>query len=194
MISPYQTMLPFPARNGEFRHLKLYVGCALTNADPAYVKMVESFKDSLRPYVQVLDFLGLSGGREISPQVYHRDIHECIGIADLFIAFCDIPSIGLGYELATMIEKRSMPTVMFASVRTQLTRLAIGSAMSNRHVSLFEYEDFAQLFDVAHVALRMCDSKSSKEQKVIAPSYPVQLDMFGTKAFVRSSAPVAMAA
>jgi hypothetical protein len=109
------------------RKVKVYVGCALTGAPVEFTEQVSVFKKQLQaeiPECEVMEFLGLIKGDE--RDVYRWDIRECVGKADFFIGFCDVAAIGLGYELATAIEKRGIPTVAVAHGDKKVTRLVKG--------------------------------------------------------------------
>ena len=45
---------------------------------------------------------------------------------DLFVAICDHPSIGLGYELGTAIEQFAKPVLALAHQDAHITRLVLG--------------------------------------------------------------------
>lgn len=122
--------------------LKIYVGCSLTHAPAGFVQDVEEFKRSLRERgYQVLDFLGLKGGTAAA--IYRHDIHECVGGCDLFLAICDYPSTGLGYELGVAVEKHGTPTLAVAHVDSVVTELVVGVDAAH-----FRFERYAKLADV----------------------------------------------
>ena len=83
---------------------KVYVGCSLTHAPKKFRDEVENFKNKLREICEVLDFYGLAD-KDIPREVYEHDIHNCVGKCDLLLAICDFPSLGLGWELGTQVEK-----------------------------------------------------------------------------------------
>jgi hypothetical protein len=120
---------------------KLYVGCALTQADPVWVAAVEQMKDSLRGTYEVLDFLGLIKGDETA--VYHNDIHRNVAECDLFVAICDLPSIGLGYELGTAVEKHGKPVLAVAHRDAKVTRLVLGVDAPS-----FSFERYDNISDI----------------------------------------------
>jgi hypothetical protein len=103
---------------------KLYIGCSLTQAPSEFVADIEALKDSLREDFEVLDFIGLQGGTPTD--VYHWDVKQCVGGCDLFVAVCDYPAIGLGYELATAIEHYRKPVLAVAHQDATVTRLVLG--------------------------------------------------------------------
>jgi len=104
--------------------IKIYVGCSLTQAPPEFIGAVEAVKASLRHDYEVLDFLGLEHGT--AADVFQWDIRRNVAQCDLFVAICDYPSIGLGYELATAIEKLGKPVIALAHQDAKVTRLILG--------------------------------------------------------------------
>jgi hypothetical protein len=106
------------------RKLRLYVGCSLTQAPKEFKDEVEELKWELREHFEVFDFVGLEKGTPAD--VYKWDIHNCVAKCDLFVAICDFPAIGLGYEMATAIEKLGKPTLLLVRHGILLTRLVLG--------------------------------------------------------------------
>ena len=100
---------------------KLYIGCLLTHAPKEFVDMVEKLKGVLRKGYEVFDFVGLMDGTPTL--VYKQDIQKCVALCDIFVAICDYPSLGLGYEMATALEKYSKPTLALAMENAQSSRL-----------------------------------------------------------------------
>ena len=118
---------------------KLYVGCALTAATEEFKASVERLKDTLRDLgYTVFDFVGLVAG---TPEdVYKYDIGHCVRDCDAFIAICDQPGIGLGWELgeATRLGK---PVLAVAHVDAKVTRLIPGAAEVEPNLHLKRYND-----------------------------------------------------
>lgn len=118
---------------------KVYVGCALTHAPEEFKLLVQTFKESLIDNgIGVLDFLDLHTGDPA--KVYRHDILYCVKNCDAFIAVCDYPAIGLGYELneATRLKK---PVLAVAHKDTLLTRLVPGAAKVEPNVSVLRYKN-----------------------------------------------------
>ena len=103
---------------------KIYVGCSLTQAPSEFVKMVEGLKNRLRAEYKVFDFIGLENGTPTD--VYRWDIHRCVAECDLFVAICDYPAIGLGYEMGVAIEKYGKPTLAVAHEDSKVSRMLLG--------------------------------------------------------------------
>ena len=120
---------------------KIYIGCSLTHATPEFRQSVEDLKDSLRGDYEIFDFLGLTDGTV--QDVYNRDIHECVANCDLFVAICDHPSLGLGYELATAVEKLDKPVLAVAHTDAHITRLVLG--ITSPKYSFERYEDISDI-------------------------------------------------
>jgi hypothetical protein len=127
------------------KKLKVYVGCALTHAPEEYRQMIADFKNELRKagWIEVLDFVTANSVLELPDPVhiYHNDIHECVGYADAFIADVTLPSLGLGWELGTAIEKHAIPTFMCAREGVKISNLVLGAPGKNTHTTLIRYKE-----------------------------------------------------
>lgn len=125
-----------------FDQFQVYVGCGLTHASQEFRDQVEAFKKDLGQFCTVLDFLGI--GTSATPrQVYDHDIGNCVENADLLVAICDEPSTGLGYELATQIEKRGKPCLMVARRGAVVTRLILD--MGKQGAEFRRYDHFSEV-------------------------------------------------
>ncbi len=117
---------------------KLYIGCALTDAPEDFKKDVEELKSVLKGKdYEVFDFLGLVAG---TPKgVYEWDIDHCIKHCDAFIAICDHPGLGLGFELgvATELDK---PVLALAQKDAKISRLIMGAAEAEEKFSFIRYK------------------------------------------------------
>jgi len=128
------------------KNIRVYVGCALTHAPLEYRQMIESFKNKLRlvTWITVLDFVTPESVLP-SPDsigIYQNDIHECIGTADVFIADVTYPSLGLGWELGTAIEKHKILTIMCHQKDARISNLVLGAPGKNSYTSIHKYEQF----------------------------------------------------
>ncbi|MEJ0001982.1 MAG: hypothetical protein WDN09_02275 [bacterium] len=115
--------------------LRVYFACALTHSPPDFQQKIASVKECLKalPDVELLDFVGLVDG---SPQdVYEHDIHTCVKSADLIIADCTHPAIGLGWELGAATEAFRKHVFIVAADGSHLSRLIHG-AVSPRNSDL----------------------------------------------------------
>jgi len=125
--------------------LKLYVGCSLTHAPQEFMDNIANFKEALSSKFEILEFLGLKGTPR---EAYEKDIQECVAECDLMLSFCDFPSLGLGYELGTAIEKYSKPVLAVAHKDSFVSNLIIGidHPMYNfdRYSDIIEVENMIQ--------------------------------------------------
>lgn len=121
---------------------KLYVGCSLSHATEEFKNSVEEFKRDLRREgYEVFDFVGLVNGT--ASDVYKWDLQHCVGECDAFVAICDEPSIGLGWELATA-QQLGKSILALAHTDAKVTRLLLGAAEQEPNV---RFERYAQLKD-----------------------------------------------
>ena len=116
--------------------MKIYIGCSLTQAPESFKAMVEEVKDHLRQEHEVLDFVGTVAG---TPQdVYEWDINKCVPECDVFIAICDLPAVGLGYELGVAVEELKKPTLALAHKDQKVSRLLHG--IDQPHYTFEQYD------------------------------------------------------
>lgn len=101
---------------------KIYLGCALTHAPEQFGADVVSFKETLRNEWDVLEFVGLTNGT--AQDVYRHDT-ACVRGCDLFVALCDHPALGLGFELGLAVEI-GKPVLAAAKEGVHVTRLVQG--------------------------------------------------------------------
>jgi nucleoside 2-deoxyribosyltransferase len=156
-IKPKQSITEFTERliTMQKSQSKLYVGCSLTQASESFKKEVEDFKSSLREQGhEVFDFVGLVNGT--SADVYKWDIGHCVRDCDLLVAVCDLPSIGLGWELgeATRLGK---PVLALAHEDAKVTRLVLGAAEVEPNV---RFERYAKLADMVATVNELLSGKS----------------------------------
>ena len=120
---------------------KIYVGCALTHASEEFKQGVESLKIELRKDFEVLEFLGLVAGT--AQDVYQWDIHNCVEKCDILVAITDHPSLGLGYEMATAVEKLRKPTLALAHTDAKIGRIILGIEQPH-----YRFERYNSLQDI----------------------------------------------
>jgi len=141
---------------------KIYVGCSLTQAPEEFKELIKMLQARLREEgYEVLDFVGLTVGTP--GDVYQHDIHKCITACDLFLAICDYPAIGLGWELAFRTEVLRKPTLALARRETKLTRLLIGAGEFHPYLKI---EWYSTVEDVIRLVKKKFFSPAS------APGYP----------------------
>jgi hypothetical protein len=122
---------------------KLYIGCALTNVPSdkreILLEMIFKIKAELRKSFEILEFLGLVGLSTLPPQqVYIHDIKNSVMKADCMLAIVDYPSLGLGYEIATAVEKQGIPVLAVAHKDSIVTRLIRGIDHKNFHFMYYD--------------------------------------------------------
>lgn len=129
--------------------MKVYVGCALTHSPEDFKKSVQKFKAKLKAMDhESLEFIGTLKGTP--KDVYLWDIAHCLKKSEAFIAICDYPAIGLGFELgAAQADKK--PVLALAHKDSQLTRLVAGLAEVEPNVTLVRYSKLED--DGAKIAL-----------------------------------------
>ena len=130
--------------------MKLYVGCSLTKAPQEFIQRVEDIKTALRTNHEVMDFVGLVNGAD--NDVYRGDIHKNIADCEAFIAICDLPAIGLGYELGVAVEKLQKPVLAVAHIDAKVSRLVKGIDQSNFEFK--RYTDTAELIEIIEAFLK----------------------------------------
>lgn len=133
-----------------FSDVCVYVGCSLTHATKKFMSEVEKFKSELDRHCRVLDFLGC-GTRATPREIYDFDIRQCIYTCDFMVAVCDQPSTGLGYEIATMTERRQRPVLAVAHHRSKVSDLILDPGLPG--FTFNRYEDLCG--DVIPMVQRM---------------------------------------
>ena len=114
---------------------------------------MEALKDVLRDDYEVFDFVGLTDGT--AEDVYRWDIERCVADCDIFIAICDYPSIGLGWELNEAI-RLGKPTLGVAHEESPVTRLVLGAAEVKSNFVFERYSDL--LLDVPAIVAKQLKS------------------------------------
>lgn len=126
------------SKKGNTLTKSLYIGCALTHAPETFRAEVGALKDSLRPYYDVFDFVGLEDGTD--RDVYNWDIKRCTTEADLFVGIHGFPGDGLGYELGYRVEALRKPALSVAHRDAKVSRLVTGiEGPENPHFSFKRY-------------------------------------------------------
>jgi hypothetical protein len=122
--------------------IKVYVGCAIKHAPPEFVEQIKAFRDELEKYprFKVLKFLG----RGTPHDIFTWDIRECVDSADVMIAFADLPSTGLGYEMATHFEKNKRPLLVVAHEDATVSGLVLG-IHGDAHFEFARYKHLSQV-------------------------------------------------
>lgn len=133
--------------------IKIYVGCALTDAPETFVAAVDKLKSQLRSEgFYVYDFVGVVKGT--ARDVFNWDIMYCVYSCDVFVAVCDEPSIGLGWELAEAAHFKK-PVLAVARQDAHVTRMILGAAELEPHV---QFERYQQLSDILPSIRKLADA------------------------------------
>lgn len=108
---------------------RVYLGHKLTNATPEFLKRMEDLKTFLKenlPECVFLDFLGVTAGT--AQDVWIQDIEGNVATCDLFVAFLDEESTGLGMEIDSAFSNYGKPILLLASANAHVSRLPLGGA------------------------------------------------------------------
>jgi hypothetical protein len=127
--------------NNQATKRKIYVGCSLAVAPKEFKDSIIALKKLLRHKYEVLEFKGqIAGSNE---DVYRWDIEHCVANCDVFVAVCDYPSLGLGWELneAIRLDKRVLGVAHTDSV---VSRLVLGAAEVKPNFMFERYEDLLE--------------------------------------------------
>jgi hypothetical protein len=117
----------------------IYVGCALTSAPKRFRDEVESFKENLRHSgFNVLDFAWENDGPKPGVNVHEFDM-ECVSNCTIFVAICDLPSIGLGMELQHAINY-SVPTLACIKESRRMPTIVEHANRRFSNIDIFRYE------------------------------------------------------
>ena len=107
--------------------------------------MIDELKKELGNHFEILEFLGIGdigSARPYTPQeIYDYDIRKCVMKTDYMLAICDYPSIGLGYEMATCVEKRGIPVLAIAHKGQTVGRIIRGIDHKNFHFIYYDSVD-----------------------------------------------------
>jgi nucleoside 2-deoxyribosyltransferase len=109
----------------------IYVAAALSHAPEAFRDHIIAFKDRLRPYVEVLDFLGL--GAPSAQEAFEWDMN-CVRKCAAFVADVTYASIGVGVEFGVAYSLRK-PIITVADADASVSRFVFGH-VDSRHFSL----------------------------------------------------------
>lgn len=123
----------------------LYVGCALRGASSEFVEGVAALKRDLEVDFEVLHFIGISPTAS-AREVYETDI-GCTAKADLMLAICDQPSLGLGIELAKRAELEKQ-TIIACRPTVDLSRMVLGLAEVSENFTVVQYDTYIELIRI----------------------------------------------
>jgi len=120
---------------------KLYIGCSLIFASKEFINFVSELKLELKPYFEILEFVGLNG--KTSQEVYAHD-RKCVLESDLFLAICDYPSTGLGMEIGFAIENQKK-LIIGSKKNIKISKMLLG--IPAEKVEFLEYENIEELVE-----------------------------------------------
>lgn len=129
----------------------IYVGCALLHASDESKQKVSNFKKTLKDQGHtVLEFV--TNPNATNEEVYNNDIIECVGKCDLMIAFVDLPSTGLGFEMASALFRFKKPVIAVCHKdnEAKVSRLirGIGGEVGPELFQFHTYEDMDSVADL----------------------------------------------
>lgn len=111
--------------------------------------MISEIKKELSKSFEILEFLGvgdIGSVRPFTPQeIYDYDIRKCVMKADCMLAICDYPSIGLGYEMGTAVEKLGIPVLAMARKDAIVGRLIRG--IDHKNFNFFYYNSAEEIIE-----------------------------------------------
>lgn len=110
------------------KEIRIYVGCGLTGASKRFIRLVKEVKMELakrnKGQLVILDFLGL--GEEDDAKVFKFDIGQ-VKKCDLFIAFVDQHSTGLGIEFGAVLFSMKIPFLVLGDYRKKFSKMVTGA-------------------------------------------------------------------
>lgn len=130
---------------------KVYVGCGLANVPQesrkAFFDLIEDVRTKLATAgFEVLRFRtpphdkGVRDHHITAKEVYEYDM-ECVKKCDLFLAICDVPGLGLGYELCYTVEVRQIPVLAVHRAEHTISKMIGGITAPNFHMATYENAD-----------------------------------------------------
>lgn len=113
--------------------------------------MISKIKKKLNKSFEVVEFLYNGKNLRVTPhEVYKHDIKNCVMQADCMLAICDFASLGLGYEIATTIEKRGLPVLAVAHKDSVVSRLIRGIDHKN-----FQFHYYDSVDDIIEKTMKL---------------------------------------
>ncbi len=121
------------------RKIRIYLGCALTNAPKEFIKDIEKLKKILKKKVEIFEFAGLAVPS--IAEVYQHDTNM-VRRADAVVANISYASLGLGMEMGIAIENKK-PLITLVDDTCKTTRFLISGYVDPYHFSL-RYKSISQ--------------------------------------------------
>ncbi len=131
--------------------IKIYVGFSITGAPQEFIESVQRLRTKLKERYEVMEFVPVSEGAP--SDVYRNDIRECVANCDLMVAVCDLPSTGLGYEMACAVEVGDKPVLAVAHHNTKMSRLIMG--VDHGKYTFRRYQRLDEVEELVHERVRV---------------------------------------
>jgi hypothetical protein len=135
---------------------KIYVGCSIAWAPEEYLSEIAEFKNLIKREIdcEILEFVPKGTGT--AEYVYMHDIHDMVLNCDIMVAEVRYPSLGLGWEMATAVEKFKKPVLLCAKEGANVSKLVQGAANSkNPNCTFIRYEKITDLIPHIKRMLKM---------------------------------------
>ncbi len=149
------------------KKIKIYVGCALTFAGKRFKDQIQKLKNEIKkdPKITLLEFVGLMAGSDTD--VYVHDIRKCEKGADIFLAEVSYPGTGLGWELGTAVEGRSIPVLMVKKRNKKVSRLITGACKARGNKSRTNFYEYDDILEVVPLLKRLIKKVIKQKQALI---------------------------
>ena len=108
---------------------KVYFACALKNAPQEFIDECIKLRQQLKNKFEVLEFV--LDQNSTPSNLYENDILYCVKNADFLVAVLDYPSLGVGYEIATAVERYNKKVLGFATEGAVVSSLIQGIPTKN---------------------------------------------------------------
>jgi hypothetical protein len=125
---------------------KIYVGCSIAWATKEYLSEIAELKNLIKSELkcELMEFIPIGTGT--AEEVYLNDIHHAVFNCDVMVAEVSYPSLGLGWEMATAVEKFRKPVLFCAKEGANVSRLIQGAVGSkNPDCAFVRYEKITDL-------------------------------------------------
>ncbi len=113
---------------------KLYIGHSLNYATEEFKAEMKAFKQDLKKYFEILDFIGL--GDHPAELVYKFDRGQVLK-SDMFLAFADEVSTGLGIEIGIALENKKK-LIIAHKKGLKISKMVLG--IPKNQATFVEYE------------------------------------------------------
>lgn len=125
----------------QMKKLKIYVGYALKHASLEFKQRIALFKEQLPKHLncEILEFV--TNIDSTPKEVYENDIEGCVRECHLMVADVTHPSLGLGYEAGTIIEKYNKPILFLAESGASVSKIILGT----KNAELYSYESIDEM-------------------------------------------------